>query len=114
MTMTLKDISAAINAEIICGDDSKTFSGVYIGDLLSRAMSHVQCNNLWITIMSNVNVIAVATLTEPSAIILAEDVSLEADVITNAIENEITVMKTSLTAYEISTRIYEALLLKER
>lgn len=106
--MTLKDICPIINAEIICGDNTKTFSGVYIGDLLSRAMSHVQADNLWITIMSNANVVAVAVLTEPSAVILAENVELDPTAKENAIENNITVIKSPLTAYEISVRIFEA------
>ncbi len=103
--MTIRDISRVIEAELVCGDDQKSFEGVYVGDLLSRAMSHVGYDNLWVTIMSNPNVIAVATLTEPAAIVLAEDVRLSAEALGNARSNDITVLTTKLSAYEICARI---------
>ena len=107
--MTVSDTSKIINAQTVCGDLSKSFDGVYIGDLLSRAMSHVECNNLWITIMSNINVIAVATLTEPAAVILAEGVELQEDALVGAKENGITVLSTELSAYEVAAKLHEAI-----
>lgn len=104
--MTIRDVREALSATVVCGDDTKAFDGVYMGDLLSRAMSHVQCDNLWITIMSNTNVVAVATLTEPAAVILAESVVLQEDARRSAEENGITVLSTPLSAYEICTRLY--------
>ena len=103
--MTIRDISQVIEAELICGDDQKSFEGVYVGDLLSRAMSHVGYDNLWVTIMSNTNVIAVATLTEPAAIVLAEDVVLQEDALKAAQENGLTVLSSPLSAYEICVAI---------
>ena len=106
--MTVSEICKAIKASPICGDCTKSFDGVYVGDLLSRAMSHVESDNLWITIMSNVNVVAVATLTEPAAVILAESVELQSDALASAKENGITVLSTSLSAYEIAVRLDKA------
>ena len=106
--MTVNDILNRIEATVICGDTSRAFDGVYVGDLLSRAMSHVECDNLWITIMSNVNVVAVATLTEPSAVILAEDVDLQEEALVGAAENGITVLRSPLSAYELCVRISAA------
>lgn len=77
------------------------YNGVYAGDLLSRAMSHVQEDNLWITIMNNVNVIAVASLTGASAVILAEGVIMPEEVLTTAREKEITVFSSDKTVYEL-------------
>ena len=108
--MKISDISAKIEAKLVCGDDSKSFEGVYVGDFLSRAMSHVECDNLWVTIMSNVNVVAVATLTEPAAIILAEGVVLQEDALKSAKENQITLLSSELSAYEICVRLHESIL----
>lgn len=106
--MTVNDICKKIEAVVVCGDASKSFDGVYVGDLLSRAMSHVASDNLWVTIMSNVNVVAVATLTEPAAVLLAEDVELQADALAGAKENGVTVLSSPLSAYEICARLHEA------
>ena len=109
MALTVNDIARRIDARILCGNTDKEFSGVYVGDLLSRAMSRVEPCNIWVTIMSNVNVIAVATLTEPAAVVLAEGVTMGDDVIKNAKEQGIDVLSSPLSAFEICVRINEAL-----
>ena len=107
--MKVSDIVSVIEASIVCGDEKKDFDGVYVGDLLSRAMSHVECDNIWVTIMPNINVVAVATLADPAAIVLAEGVVLQDDALKSAKENGITILSTELSAYEICVRIYKAL-----
>ena len=59
--MNGKQLAETLGLKTICGE-LESFDGVYAGDLLSRAMSHVEADNLWITIMNNMNVIAVAAL----------------------------------------------------
>ncbi|MBQ7294378.1 MAG: hypothetical protein IJW79_11645 [Clostridia bacterium] len=103
--MKVNDICGKIEAVLVCGNAENEFCGVYVGDLLSRAMSRVESGNLWVTIMSNVNVVAVATLTDPAAVILAEDVKLGEEEIAKARENGITVLSTPLSAYEICTKL---------
>ena len=108
MALTVNDIAHRIDARVLCGSAEKSFQGVYVGDLLSRAMSRVEFDNIWVTIMSNVNVIAVATLTEPAAVVLAEGVTLGDDVMKNAIEQGVSVLSSPLSAYEICVRINKA------
>ena len=55
-------------------DGERTVSGAYVGDLLSWVMGRASADNAWITIMSNINVVAVASLSDVSCVILAEDV----------------------------------------
>lgn len=105
--MTVNDIISLIDGRIVCGDGERETDGVYVGDLLSRAMSRVTDGCLWVTIMSNVNVVAVATLTEPAAIVLAESVALQPDALEGAKDNGITVISTPLSAYEICVRLHE-------
>lgn len=99
--MTLKDICDVCGAKLLCGDLNREFDGVYVGDLLSRAMSHVEADNVWITIMANINTVAVATLADPAAVILAEDVELPEDVLAAAKEKDVTFITSSLSAYEL-------------
>ena len=53
---------------------TREVNGAYIGDLLSWVMGRAGEDNAWITIMSNSNIVAVATLADVSCIILAEGV----------------------------------------
>ena len=84
----------------------REIDGAYIGDLLSWVMGRASCNNVWITIMSNVNVIAVASLVDVSCVILAEGVTLEDDVRRTAIEKSVNVLSSSLSAYDLATELY--------
>lgn len=105
--MIIEKVINKANLKVITGDTSKEFDGVYVGDLLSRCMSHVTEGNLWITIMNNVNVVAVASLTDCAAVILAEDVQMNDDVIKTAKEKEITILSTDKTVYELCCIIKE-------
>jgi len=89
----------------ICGPRAESFNGVYAGDLLSRAMSRVHADNLWITIMNNTNVIAVASLTEAAAVILAEDVEITPEAMQAAEENGISVYSSSESVYNLCAAI---------
>lgn len=103
--MTVDALCDLLDAKVLCGDTDKPFLGVYTGDLLSRAMSRVEADCVWVTIMSNVNVVAVATLTEPAAIVLAEGVVLQDDALGAAQENGLTVLSSPLSAYDICVAI---------
>ena len=99
--MTLAQLSEKLSLTVVTGDTSKEFDGVYAGDLLSRAMSRVKFDNLWLTIMANTNVIAVASLTEAAAVILAEGVELLPEAFEAAQDNGITVLSSDKSVYEL-------------
>lgn len=81
-------------------DGDRNIDGVYIGDLLSWVMGRASQDNAWITIMSNINIVAVASLVDVSCIILAEGVSLEKNVIETAEAKGINIFSTDKSAYE--------------
>ena len=81
--------------------------GVYIGDLLSWVMGRAQCGNVWLTIMSNLNVVAVATLSDVSCIILCEGVTLEETVKNTAEAKGVNIYTTDMTAYEAAKKLAE-------
>ncbi len=99
--LSLKEITPY--AEDICP------SGVYAGDLLSRAMSRIEQGDLWVTIMSNANVIAVASLTEAALVILAEGVTLIPEAEEAAKEQNIGVYSSDKTVYELCKMLGELL-----
>lgn len=90
-----------------CGD--REISGVYIGDLLSWVMSHAKTDNAWITVMSNINVIAVASLVDVSCVIIADEDVLTEDVIAVAKEKNINILSTTSPIYETAVAISELL-----
>jgi len=83
----------------------RAIDGAYVGDLLSWVMGRASEGNLWITIMTNVNVVAVAMLREISAIVLAEGVDVDAEVLEAARAKGVNVLRTPLQSYDAAKKI---------
>ena len=64
-------------------------------------MGRAEAGNVWITIMSNINVVAVASLTECACVIMAEGVEPDGDVLKVAEEKGITIFSDSRSTYEL-------------
>lgn len=90
---------------IAVADDERAVSGVYIGDLLSWVMGRASSGNAWITIMSNINIVAVATLADVACVILAEGVTLDESVRSMAEQKGVNVFTTDMTAYEVAAAL---------
>lgn len=108
--MTVNDLTKVQGfSPVVLADPDREIEGVYIGDLLSWVMGKATCGDAWITIMSNVNTIAVATLTDTACIILAENVTLDSDVQKTAQQKGINVISTSLSAYSAALKLSQVL-----
>lgn len=105
--MTVQMLSEALECRIYAGEQGmdKEIDGCYICDLLSYAMSHAAKGNVWITVQTNINVIAVAVLTEVACVILPEGLAPDEIAKAKAEEEGIPVLSTKRTAYEIVTQL---------
>ena len=81
-------------------DGEREINGVYIGDLLSWVMGRAKADDAWITIMSNINIVAVASLADVACIILAEGVELDSAVKDTATAKGINILTADMPAYE--------------
>lgn len=104
--MTVSEMATALSlSPIATPEDDRSFDGVYIGDLLSWVMGRAKSGNVWITIMSNINIVAVASLTDVACIVLAEGVSLDDSVRTTAEQKGVNVYTSEKTAYELAAML---------
>ena len=104
--MTVQAFANAYDFKSICmPSPEKEIDGVYIGDLLSWVMGNARQGNVWITIMSNINIVAVSTLVDCSCILLAEGVLLDTEVIDAAMARGVNILSTPLSAYETAIKI---------
>jgi hypothetical protein len=106
--MKLSELTEKLNLEILSDiyDDCE-ITGTYSGDLLSDVISNAKKGNIWVTMQKHLNIAAVATLKEISAIIIVMNKKADEDMITAAKKENITVLGTALSSYQISGRIYE-------
>lgn len=88
-----------------CGDGDRECTGCYSGDLLSWVMSRAKEGDIWLTVMGNINAIAVAVLTDCACIVLTENSALDDDALQRAKGQDITVLRSDKNAYELSVLI---------
>jgi hypothetical protein len=81
----------------------------YCCDLLSIAMGRMPAGAAWVTVMSNVNTLAVASLTDAALIILAEGCVMSDEAVSKAKEKGITVLAAKLPVFEAALRVYKEL-----
>ena len=107
--MTVQQMIDKFSLSPLCiPQPERTVSGAYVGDLLSWVMGRASQDNAWITIMSNVNIVAVASLADTSVIILAEGVTLDENVKETAFSKGVNIVSTQLSSYEIAVQISQS------
>ena len=108
--MTVENLAKRSGFKTICmPDPEREIVGVYIGDLLSWVMGKAEADNLWITIMSNINIVAVATLADTSCILLAEGVEIDDEIVSVASSKGVNIIGTDSSAYEAALAVAELL-----
>ena len=104
--MTVKEMAQTLSlTPLAVPEEDRTFSEVYIGDLLSWVMGQAKSGNVWITIMSNINIVAVATLTDVACIVLAESVTPDEQVCATAKAKGVNIYTSEKTAYELAAEL---------
>lgn len=109
--MTVKEMAAACGWTLLAGGEGEDnpVDGCYVGDLLSWVMARALSGNVWITVMGNVNAIAVGTLTDVSCIVLTENASLDEDAAKKAEMQGIPVYGCGANSYQTAVQVYELL-----
>ena len=104
--MTVKELSEKTGFTVISAPaPEREVVGAYVGDLLSWVMGRATADCAWITIMSNINVIAVATLTDVACVILSECVMPDENLIETANAKGVNLLSSRLTSYETAISI---------
>ena len=99
--MTVNELAAMPGfTAVAIPDGDREINNVYIGDLLSWVMGRAKADDAWITIMSNINIVAVASLADVACIILAEGVTLDAAVTETAKAKGVNILTSDMPAYE--------------
>ena len=109
--MTVKELVEKLNLKTVNeADTSREIHGAYTGDLLSWVMGRAKSDNVWVTIMSNVNVVAVASLCDVSLVILSESSTLDEEALSKAKMQDINVYSSDKTSFELCAEIGKILI----
>ena len=74
-------------------------------DLLSVAMGKAPAGSCWVTVMANMNTLAVAVLTEVACIVLAEGMKLDDTCLQKAVQQGITVFQTAEPVFDAALKV---------
>lgn len=104
--MTVQGLIDAIPLTVFHLDDpDRPVEGGYCGDLLSWVMGRAPAGGAWLTIMSNVNVAAVAALSDTACVVLAEGVIPDPPLLDKARAQGITLLGTDLSVFDCAIRL---------
>ena len=109
--MKVQELVDKLGLKVLAGQNGldREIDGCYISDLLSDVMGNAQEGNIWITLQTHKNVMAVASLKEMSCVILVKDLGANEDTINQANEEELPILQTSLPTFEIAGLVYNLL-----
>lgn len=91
------------------GNHDTNISGIYCCDLLSIAMGNAPAGSIWVTVMNNINTLAVASLAECACIVLACNVQAEEAFLNKASEQNISVFQTELPVFDAALLAHNCL-----
>ncbi len=89
--------------------EDHTLTGVYCCDLLSVAMGRAPADSAWVTVMGNLNAIAVAVLCDVPLLVIAENMGIDEDARKKAQEEGISLFQTELSVFDAALIIHKAL-----
>lgn len=94
-------------AVINVGEDTRrVITKPFCCDLLSVAMGRAPEGCAWVTVMGNMNTLAVASLADAACVVMAEGALLDETAEKKAKEQAITVLKTELPVFDAALQIY--------
>lgn len=107
--MVVSEWVAKLGGRVLTGEYDRDIevSGIYCGDLLSWVMSHASRGSAWITVHTHLNIVAVASLTELSCIIIPENIEVDETTISKAISENVIIISSELSTYQICCIAHE-------
>ena len=107
--MTVSDIVNFFGLKIRTGENqlNEEVTGGYASDLLSDVIAHSRKGNIWVTIQTHPNIVAVATMKELTGIILTGGREPDSNTLQKAEEEEIPILVSSLFTFELVGKLYQ-------
>ena len=109
--MKVNELVERLGLKVLSGEKGldREIDGCYISDLLSDVMGNAMEGNIWITLQTHKNVMAVASLKELACIILVKNLMPNDETIEQSNDEDLPILQTSLPTYEIAGLVYNLL-----
>ena len=106
--MNLNEIVEKAQLKVRAGDSAlnKEVRGGYASDLISDVLAHSREGDLWITLQTHQNTVAVASMKALAGIVLVNGREPQADTLQKAEEEDVALLVSALPAFELIGRLY--------
>jgi len=113
--MKLNEIIEKLKLQVLTAQDKldTEVSYGYTSDLLSDVIANSKEGNLWITLQTHQNIIAVAKLKDLAGIIIVNNRKPEEETLKKAEEENVPLITTEETAFNISGKLYQLISTQE-
>lgn len=105
--MRLREVVAELGLEVAVPTDAleREVSSGYASDLLSCVMAKARAGNVWVTLQSHPNIVAVASLLNLAGVIITEGAPLDPATIEKAREENVLLLTTPLTTFTVVSKL---------
>ena len=109
--MKVRELVEKLNLKVLSGENGldRDIDGCYVSDLLSDVMGNAEMGNVWVTLQTHKNVMAIASLKELACVILVKNLMPSDDTIEQSNEEGIPFLTTDMQTYETVGKIYQLL-----
>jgi len=109
VSVTVADVIERLGLQAVAGDapEATVVAGAQVCDLLSHVMSQGRAGQVWITIQTHANIIAVATLAKLAAVIIADGFQPEEETIMRAEDEGVALLLSGEKAYTLAGQLWE-------
>lgn len=106
--MKLDEIVSQLQLEVKSGQSKldRDITRGYASDLMSDVIAHAEKNDLWVTLQTHLNIVAVATMKELAGIVLINGRQPEPETVKRAQQEELPILVSGLPAFELVGRLY--------
>lgn len=107
--MKISELVEKFNLTVFSGDEglNREITGGYASDLLSDVMGNAREGQVWLTLQTHKNVMAIASLKDLSAVILVKGNKPEEDTKMHSNEESVPVLGTTENTFELAGKLYE-------
>lgn len=106
--MNLREITHKLQLEVKVGEASLADEvlGGYASDLISDVIANAREGDLWVTLQTHQNTVAVASMKDLAGIVLVGGRQPEPETLSKAREEGVTLLVSSLPAFEVIGRLH--------
>jgi hypothetical protein len=106
--MTVAEVADRLGLRVLTpgAAGEREVTGGYTSDLLSDVIAHARSGNIWITLQTHQNVLAVAKLKDLAAVIIVNGRQPDRETLHRAERENVVVLGTDASAFRISAELW--------